>query len=121
VISSNWASRLVAALVSELAVASVESHSLPSEFQAHSIRATSPEVVELIFSYSPGGELRGMQIGLDSVRAAPWRIRVSSIDEVAWDLVHLWICEPRVMDGFLPPDENGVRWFPVTKWFDEVS
>jgi len=118
---SEWAYRLVAAIVSKLAAAYGESRSLPEGFQLHSIRALSSEEVELIFSIAYDGALRGMRIDLDSVKAARWRISESSIDGLAWDLVNIWFDEPRVMDEFSPPDEDGVRWFAVAKWFDEVS
>ena len=109
---SDWASRLAKAVASQLAERA-------REVQVHSIRATSPEVVEVIYTDSLGTDLKGIRLDLGSVRSGPERIRESSIDELAFDLVLLGLCEPRPIDEFLPPDSDGIRWLPVHRWLDD--
>ena len=94
----------------------------------HSVRATSPEVVEVIYSsrlVGPDGvthytdpDLKGIRIDFASVQAASQPIRESSIDELASHLILLGIEEPRPLEEFLPPDSNGVRWLPLDRWLD---
>jgi hypothetical protein len=51
----------------------------------------------------------------------PERIRDSTIEELAFDLILLGVCEPRSMNEFLPPDDNGIAWMPTDRWLDDVG
>jgi hypothetical protein len=114
VTNPDWASRLAAAIERELA-------KRPGVVQLRSIRATSSEEVEVVYSdgFHPG--LRGIRIGLDAIRSAPQRIRVSSVGELAFDIVTTGTHEPRPTDDFLAPDANGVSWLSLSRWFDDVG
>jgi hypothetical protein len=87
----------------------------------HSVTAIPPDAVQMIFSDPQGGGLRGMRIDRASVRSARERVRDSSLDELAFDLVTTGICEPRSSDEFSPADSDGVRWLPLGRWSDEVT
>jgi hypothetical protein len=86
----------------------------------HSIAVVSPNEIAVIFSDSIDSEenVKGIRLNLRSVQLGPDRIRLSSIDELAFDLVYLGICEPRYMDEFLPADLQGIRWLPVDRWLE---
>lgn len=83
--------------------------------------ATSPEVVEVVYSDPASDELRGMRISLALVRSAPERIRQSSIEELAFDIVTTGVFEPRPPEDFLLPDHAGIRWLSMDRWIEEVS
>lgn len=90
----------------------------PREMGLQSVRATSPQAVEVIYSW-PGEEtLRGIRLHLASVEAASWRIRASTAGELAFDLVAVGMQEPRPLEEFSEPDENGIRWLPTSAWLD---
>lgn len=113
---AEWAARLAAAIATR-----VEAIALPGEVRLHSIAATSPEEVEVIYSVPGDTGLRGMRISAEVVRSAPERIRVSSIDELAFDIVTTGILEPRVPNEFAPADRSGVRWLPISEWLKEIT
>jgi hypothetical protein len=114
----DWASRLAAAIELRLAARA-------GEVQLHSVTATSSEEVEVVYEVVycdlADSGLRGFRISADVVRSAPERIRESSIDELAFDIVTTGICEPRPPEDFLSPDVNGVRWLSTSRWLEEVS
>ena len=89
--------------------------------ELHSVRATSPEEVEVVYSDRVHMELRGFRISSEVVRSARSRIRDSSIDELAFDIVTTGVWEPRPSDDFLDPDTNGVRWLSIPGWLDEIT
>ncbi len=66
-------------------------------------------------------ELRGIRISADVIRSAPDRIRVSSVDELAFDIVVMGMCEPRPLSEFLAPDASGVRWLSMSRWLKEIT
>ena len=110
----DWAPRLVDAIERELA-------ERPAVVHVHWVRATSPEEVEVVYSDWANTERLGFRLSASLVQSAPWRIRDSSIDELAFDIRTTVICEPRAPDNFLPPDTNGVRWLPWSQWLEEVT
>lgn len=114
VMPPDWASRLVAAIELQLAAR-------PSVIQLHWARATSPEKIEVVYSDRATTELRGFRISAELVRSAPERIRDSSVDELAFDIVTTGICEPRLSEDFLSPDTNGVSWLSMSRWLEEIS
>lgn len=111
---SDWASRLAAAIALELSAR-------PAISQLLSITATSPQEIEVIYSDVADSEVRGIRVSADLVRSAPPRLRDSSVDELAFDIVTMGICEPRPPEDFLPPDANGVRWLWLPGWLEEIS
>jgi hypothetical protein len=110
----DWASRLARAIELELAES-------PADVHVYWVRATSPEEVEVVYSDWTNTELRGFRISARLVQSAPWRIRESSVDELAFDIRTTVINEPRAADDFLSPDTNGVRWLPWSRWLEEVT
>ena len=112
--TSDWASRLAAAIALELATR-------PAIPQLRSITATSSQELEVIYSDVADTELRGIRISADLVRSAPQRLSESSVDELAFDIVTTGICEPRPPEDFLPPDANGVKWLWLPGWLEEIS
>ena len=141
---SDWASRLAAAVASQVAEANKQAQDQPAAPPArhlqlgkwrrlvlgpgqpprltvhvHSIKATSPEVVEVVYSDFTDTGLKGIRIDLGSARSGSERIRLSSIHELAFDLIHLGMLEPRSLDEFLPPDSNGVSWLPLHRWLGD--
>lgn len=109
----NWALRLAAAIGEGL-------RAEPGVVNVHSIRHTSPEEVEIV--YSPVGDerLRGFRLGLAFFRSTPQRIQEMSVDQLAAYIVHTAILEPRSDDDFLPPDASGVRWLKLPEWVEEL-
>jgi hypothetical protein len=112
----TWASRLAGAIKLDL-----EEIALPGEVQVHSITAISSEEVEVVYSLLPDSALRGFRISADIARSAPERIRVSSIEELAFDIVTTGILEPRPPSDFLPVDPDGVRWLSIPGWLQEIT
>ena len=113
---SDWASRLAAAIKRKLEVIA-----RPGEVQVHSIAATSSEEVEVVYSLLPDTALRGFRISADIIRSAPERISVSTIGELAVDIVATGILEPRPPSDFLPVDPDGVRWLSIPGWLQEIT
>lgn len=112
----DWSSSLVATFGKELApyISDVP--------QVHSVTATSPEEVEIIFSDPTGRPgLRGIRLNSDQVRAAGWRVRTATASNLAFDIVHMGIGEPRALEEFSPPDADGVRWLDIPQWLAEIS
>ena len=112
----TWASRLAAAIKLDL-----EEIAMPGEVRVHSITAISSEEVEVVYSLLPDTALRGFRISADIARSAPERIRMSSIDELAFDIVTTGILEPRPPSDFLPVDPDGVRWLSIPGWLQEIT
>ena len=61
---------------------------------------------------------RGIGLDMTSVQSGSKRIRTSTIDELAFDLVAIGTEEPRRSEEFPDPDENGIRWLPTEEWLD---
>ena len=89
--------------------------------ELRSVKATSPEEVEVVYIDHIYNEIRGVRISADEVRSAPQRISDSTIEEVAFDIVTTGICEPRPAEDFDAPDVNGVRWLSVPRWLEDVT
>ena len=111
---SDWAARLGFAVTSKLAT-------VATTIQLHSVKATAPELLEIIYSDSVDGiqYLKGLRLDLSTVKSAAEIVRSSSVEELALDLVYVGICEPRSIDEFLPPDSHGIRWLPAQRWLNE--
>lgn len=111
----DWSSAVVAAVDKESA------HARSDEPQVHSLTATSPDDVEIVFSHSwgPPGR-RGIRLHRDHVRAAGWLGEIPA-DHLAFYIVHTGIREPRRLDEFSPPDADGVRWLDVPQWLAEIT
>jgi hypothetical protein len=115
VTGADWSSELVTEIEHQLQ----RTTGLPP---VHSVAARSPDEVEIIFwapTETPG--LRGIRLSRDQVRGAGWRIRESTIGELAFNIIHLGIDEPRALDEFSPPDPHGVRWLDIPPWLAEIS
>lgn len=111
---SDWAHRLAAAIELEIA-------KWPGTSKVASMAVNSPEEIEVVYADGIGSDLCGIRIGSDVVRSAPQRVRLSSIEELAFDIVSTVIREPRPPEDFLPPDANGVKWLSLSQWLDEIS
>lgn len=83
-----------------------------------SIRAVTPRRVEVVYRWPGEDNLRGIQLDLSSVEGASERIRNSTVDELAFDLVVIGLEEPRRIEEFTDSDENGIRWLPTEEWLD---
>jgi hypothetical protein len=112
----DWASRLAAAI--ELQLKAIQR---PGEARVQSIRATQPDEIEVVYSVPEDPRHRGIRISADLVRSAPARIRESTIDELAFDIVTTGILEPRAQGDFLPADPNGVMWLSIPDWLEEIT
>lgn len=110
---SGWAARLADVVAHQL-------HDVPeagSSLFVHSINVRPDETVEVIYSTGMDPALKGIRLDADSVRSGGELLRTSSVDELAFFLVHVGLCEPRPNDDFLPPDHQGVRWLPMREWW----
>ena len=88
----------------------------------HSIRAVTDDVVEVVFSGNPDGDdLRGIRLDRKVLDAAPGRLEGRTLSELAFDVVHLGIGEPRDPAEFDAADASGVRWLPLSDWIAEIS
>jgi hypothetical protein len=45
----------------------------------------------------------------------------STLDEIAFDVVLVGICEPRHIAEFGAADRTGVRWLPLSDWIADIS
>lgn len=105
----DWATRLAAALTAQLS-------ERVTTFQVHAVEATSPDVVDVIYSDPDGVQLKGVRVDAATVHAGAERIKTSSVEELAFDVITLGMGEPRSEDEFLPPDHRGIRWLPAHRW-----
>jgi hypothetical protein len=87
----------------------------------HSIRPVSDDVLEVVFSLPGDDDLRGMRVDRNVLDAEPGRLRQSSLEEIAFDVVSMGICEPRRIDEFCAADTTGVRWLPLSEWLADIS
>src|SRR4051794_6949297 len=110
---ASWASRVVDAVNTQF-------HEEKALVELVLVTAPTPVSIELVFKHPGDVHLRGMRLNVEAVRQGPERIRESSVDELAFDLIHMGICEPRALREFLPPDKNGIAWLPIDEWLDEV-
>jgi hypothetical protein len=110
---ADWASRVAGAIGLYLSRYKAEAHVL-------SVRAPTPDVVELIYAKSANGALRGVRMDSASIQSGPELLSESSIDELAFLVVHVAVLEPRSLEEFLPADGNGIRWLPMRRWMDEL-
>jgi hypothetical protein len=107
----DWAPCLATAIASKLAERTWE-------VRVRSVKVAARDVVEVIYTDSLDADPKGIRLDLGSVRLGPERIRALSIDELAFDLIYLGMCEPRSIEDFLPPDSDGVRWLPAHQWLE---
>ena len=86
------------------------------EATVHSIRPVGDDVFEVVFSVPYDAHLRGIRLDRKTVEAATGRLMQSSLDEIAFDEVHIGICEPKPIEEFHPADTAGVHWLPLAEW-----
>lgn len=84
----------------------------------HSVQADRRDVVDVVYSWPGEATRRGLRLDLAFVERAPERIRVSTPEELAFDLVVIGILEPRSPDEFQEADANGIRWLPARAWLE---
>lgn len=108
----DWAARLVTAVLEQSAERT-------TELQLRSVQAVAPDAVELIFFVPGDVNPRGVALDASFVESASERVRSSTIDELAFDVITLGILEPRTIEDFTPPDNKGVRWLPAQQWLGD--
>ena len=83
-----------------------------------SVQVVTPSCVEIVYWWPGEDTLRGIRLDVSSMESASERIRTSSVDELAFDLVAIGMQEPRRIEEFTHPDENAIRWLPTETWLD---
>lgn len=86
-----------------------------------SIRPVTDDVLEIIFSWPDDDDLRGMRLDRKVFDAATGRMMGSTLDEIAFDVVLMGICEPRDIAEFHAADRTGIRWLPLSDWIADIS
>jgi hypothetical protein len=109
--ADDWATTLAASVRSMLAGRRMW-------ITVHSIQTVSSDEVQIVFSSPDDATLRGVRLDRQAVAAASERVRTSTLDELAFDVVLLGLEEPRSMGDYGEPDEHGVRWLPMVEWLD---
>lgn len=110
----SWATVLRAHIIREYSKRSETS-------ELYAVRVISDDEIAIVFADGPNRPLKGIRLDRQAVRSGPERIRVSSLSEIAFDLVVMGICEPRLARYFLPPDEEGISWMSAERWLDDVG
>lgn len=87
----------------------------------HSIRPVADDVLEVVFSMLGDDDLRGMRLDRKVFDAAAGRLMHSSLEEIAFDVVSMGICEPRRREEFGAADTTGVHWLRLSEWLEDVS
>lgn len=87
----------------------------------HSIRPVTDDVLEVVFSWLVDDDLRGIRLDRNVLDAATGRLMDHTLEEIAFDVVYLGICEPRDIAEFGAPDATGVRWLPLSDWIEDIS
>jgi hypothetical protein len=108
----DWADRLASAVLAQMARQNTDR-------EIHSVRAVSATAVEIVFSVPGEGTLRGIRLDLSWVEAASGRIEGSTIEELAFNIVHLGVLEPRSIHEFTVEDTAGVRWLSTENWLED--
>jgi hypothetical protein len=109
---ADWADSLASAVLAQMARHNTDT-------KIHSVRALSATTVEIVFSVLGESTLRGIRLDLSWVEAASGRIEGSTIEELAFDTVHLGILEPRSIHEFSEEDNAGVRWLSTENWLED--
>ena len=112
--TSTWSSQLADAVRAKLAGTTVA----PT---VHSIRPVADDMLEVVFSGPGDDELRGMRLDKKVFDAATGRLMGNTLEEIAFDVVYMGICEPRGIEEFGAADATGVRWLPLSDWIEEIS
>jgi hypothetical protein len=86
-----------------------------------SIRPVTDDVLEVVFSGPDGDDRRGMRLDRTVLDAATGRLLGHTLEEIAFDVVYMGICEPRSIEEFGVADATGVRWLPLSDWIEEIS
>ena len=87
----------------------------------HAIRPVTDDVLEVVFSWLGDDDRRGIRLDRNVLDAATGRLMDHTLEEIAFDVVYLGICEPRDIAEFGAPDTTGVRWLPLSDWIAEIS
>ena len=78
-------------------------------------------MLEVVFSGPGDNDLRGIRLDRQVLDAATGRLMQHTLEEIAFDVVYLGICEPRNIAAFNAADANGVRWLPLSDWIVDIS
>jgi hypothetical protein len=87
----------------------------------HSVRPISDDVLEIVFSVPGEDDARGIRLDRRVIESSGGRLMQSSLDEIAFDVVAMGICEPRRLEDFRETDAAGVRWLPLSDWLQDIS
>ena len=87
----------------------------------HSVRPISDDILEIVFSVPGDDDARGIRVDRRVIESTDGRLMQSSLDEIAFDVVAMGICEPRRLDEFREVDTAGVRWLPLSDWLEDIS
>src|SRR5580700_2128051 len=87
----------------------------------HSMRPVTDDVLEVVFSWPHDDDLRGMRLDRKVFDAATGRLVGSTLEEIAFDVVYMGICEPRPIEEFGAADTTGVRWLRLSDWIEDIS
>lgn len=86
-----------------------------------SVRPISDDVLEIVFSVPGDDDARGIRLDRRIIESSGGRLTQSSLDEIAFDVVAMGICEPRRLEEFRQADTAGVRWLPLSDWLEDIS
>ncbi len=111
-LENSWADRLASAVRDQMA-------KQDADREIHSVQAISDAAVEIVFSIPGERMLRGIRTDLSWVEAASGRIKGSSVEELAFNLVQLGVLEPRSIHELTAEDNAGVRWLATENWLED--
>jgi len=109
---ADWADRLAAAVLVQMARENTDR-------VIHFARAASATIVEIVFSVPGEGALRGIRVDLSWVEAASGRLKGSTFEELAFNIVQLGVLEPRSIHEFTVEDTASVRWLSTENWLED--
>lgn len=112
--SGSWSSQLAEAVAAQLPRRSTAA-------TVHSVRPSSDDVLEIVFSVPGDEDERGIRVDRRVIESTGSRLAQSSLDEIAFDVVAMGICEPRRVEEFCEVDPSGVRWLPLSDWLEDIS
>jgi hypothetical protein len=112
--TGTWSSQLAEAVATQLSRRA-------TAVTVHSIRPVSDHVLEIVFSVRGDDDLRGIRVERTVIESSDGRVMQSSLDEIAFDVVAMGICEPRRLEEFCEADTAGVRWLPLSDWLEDIS
>lgn len=109
---SKWADRLTAAILHQIARQDIGR-------DVKSVRSVAGTAVEIVFSVPGEVTLRGIRLDFSWTEKASGRLKGSTADELAFNVVHLGVLEPRSIDEFTVEDRAGVRWLSTDNWLED--